>query len=82
MDTARDIREEEVVVIRCPKCASSDIRYSYTQTLWDMVLDLLFSLDAFRCRSCRYRFHKFDPNGEDEVVQARREPRSNEPSKF
>jgi hypothetical protein len=30
------------------------------------LLDLLFSMDAFRCRSCRRRFHKFDPGGDDE----------------
>jgi DNA-directed RNA polymerase subunit RPC12/RpoP len=50
--------------VRCPKCASTDVRYSYTQTTWDLILDLLFSMDAFRCRSCRHRFHKFDP-GDD-----------------
>jgi ribosomal protein L40E len=52
--------------VRCPKCGSTDVRYSYTQTAWDMILDLLFSMDAFRCRSCRKRFHKFDPGGDDE----------------
>jgi hypothetical protein len=31
-------------------------------------MDLLFSMDAFRCRSCRQRFHKFDPGGDDEAV--------------
>jgi ribosomal protein L40E len=49
--------------VRCPKCASTDVRYSYTQTTWDLIMDLLFSMDAFRCRSCRHRFHKFDPGG-------------------
>ena len=29
-------------------------------------MDLLFSMDAFRCRSCRARFHKFDPGGDEE----------------
>jgi hypothetical protein len=47
--------------VRCPKCASTDVRYSYTQTTWDLIVDLLFSMDAFRCRRCRHRFHKFDP---------------------
>ena len=46
--------------VRCPKCGSTDVRYSYQQSKWDMVLDLLFSMDAFRCRSCRARFHKYD----------------------
>jgi hypothetical protein len=54
--------------VRCPKCGSSDVRYSYTQTKWDLIMDLLFSMDAFRCRSCRQRFHKFDPGGDDEAV--------------
>jgi len=31
-----------------------------------MIMDLLFSMDAFRCRSCRVRFHKFDPGGDEE----------------
>jgi hypothetical protein len=44
------------------------VRYSYTQTKWDLIMDLLFSMDAFRCRSCRARFHKFDPGGDDEPV--------------
>jgi DNA-directed RNA polymerase subunit RPC12/RpoP len=52
--------------VRCPKCASTDVRYSYTQNAWDMVLDLLFSMDAFRCRSCRHRFHKFDVGDDEE----------------
>ena len=56
--------------VRCPKCGSTDVRYSYTQTKWDLMLDLLFSMDAFRCRSCRRRFHKFDPGGEEEDVPA------------
>jgi hypothetical protein len=53
--------------VRCPKCGSSDVRYSYTQTKWDLILDLLFSMDAFRCRSCRRRFHKFEPGVEKEM---------------
>lgn len=51
--------------VRCPKCGSTDVRYSYTQSTWDMILDLLFSMDTFRCRSCRRRFHKFDAGGDD-----------------
>ena len=61
--------------VRCPKCASTDVRYSYTQTTWDLVLDLLFSMDAFRCRSCRKRFHKFDPGGEEDEHELVREKR-------
>jgi hypothetical protein len=57
------MNETPKATVRCPKCASTDVRYSYTQTVWDMILDLLFSMDAFRCRSCRKRFHKFDPDG-------------------
>jgi hypothetical protein len=34
------------------------------------MLDLLFSMDAFRCRSCRCRFHKFIP-GEEEPAGSR-----------
>ena len=63
--------------VRCPKCASTDVRYSYKQSRWDALLDLLFSMDAFRCRSCRARFHKYDPGGEDfEEEQAARPERS------
>ena len=54
---------------RCPKCGSSDVRYSYQQTKWDLIVDLLFSMDAFRCRSCRVRFHKFDPGGGDDLEE-------------
>jgi hypothetical protein len=56
----------EMEPVRCPKCASPDVRYSYTQTTWDLMLDLLFSMDAFRCRSCRCRFHKFDPRDDEQ----------------
>lgn len=62
--------------VRCPKCASTDVRYSYTQTTWDLILDLLFSMDAFRCRSCRSRFHKFDPGGDDEGRQSPKKARA------
>jgi DNA-directed RNA polymerase subunit RPC12/RpoP len=67
--------------VRCPKCASTDVRYSYTQTTWDLILDLLFSMDAFRCRSCRHRFHKFDP-GDDaaETENAIQETKSVKPA--
>ena len=51
--------------LRCPKCGSTDVRYSYTQTTWDLIIDMLFSMDAFRCRSCRHRFHKFHPGGDE-----------------
>jgi len=61
---------EDKAQVRCPKCASTDVRYSYTQTTWDMFLDLVFSMDAFRCRSCRARFHKFDPRDEEEIIDA------------
>ena len=65
--------------VRCPRCGSSKVRYSRKQTIWDSILDLLFSMEAFRCRSCRARFHKFDP-GEDEeeeevAVKAEEEPK-------
>ncbi len=68
--------------IICPKCASADVRYSYTQGKWDMFLDLLFSMDAFRCRSCRARFHKYDPGGdeEEEVVERPRRSRADDHS--
>ena len=52
--------------VRCPNCASADVRYSYTRTTWDSILDVLFAMDAFRCRSCRHRFHKFDPGTDDQ----------------
>ena len=68
--------------VLCPKCASADVRYSYTQSRWDMFLDLLFSMDAFRCRSCRARFHKYDPGGdeEEEVVEWPRRRRGDDES--
>lgn len=60
--------------VRCPKCASSDVRYSYTQSTWDMILDLLFSMDAFRCRSCRHRFHKYDSGDDQDHSDSGTEP--------
>ncbi len=67
--------------VRCPKCASTDVRYSYTRTTWDLILDLLFSVDAFRCRSCRHRFHKFDPGDEGvETEETSKEAKSIEAS--
>jgi hypothetical protein len=68
----------------CPKCASADVRYSYTQSKWDAFLDLLFSMDAFRCRSCRARFHKYDAGGDEEeeedVVERPRRRRGDDQS--
>jgi hypothetical protein len=45
-----------------------------------MFLDLVFSMDAFRCRSCRARFHKFDPRDEEEILEADKPPASGRPS--
>jgi len=61
--------------VRCPKCASTDVRYSYTQTKWDLLLDLLFSMDACRCRSCRARFHKYNPGVDDEEPESVLDPK-------
>ncbi len=60
--------------VRCPKCGSSDVRYSYTKTAWDTIMEVVFSMDAFRCRSCRWRFHKYDP-GVAEAEIERSEPK-------
>src|SRR5690349_1361362 len=64
--------------ITCPRCGSSKVRYSHKQTIWDSFLDLLFSMEAFRCRSCRARFHKFDPGEEKEIEEA--VPETGEPA--
>ena len=64
--------------VRCPKCGSLDVRYSYSQTTWDTIIETLFSMEAFRCRSCRRRFHKFDPAGDDEE-RPREEPPEERP---
>jgi len=64
--------------VRCPKCGSSDVRYSYTQTKWDMIMNVLFSMDAFSCRSCRHRFHKFDPGGDEQEAGGRKGKRKEE----
>jgi hypothetical protein len=45
--------------VRCPRCASANIRYSNAQTVWDRALNLVLALDAIRCRSCRHRFHRY-----------------------
>jgi hypothetical protein len=48
-----------------------------------MVLHLLFSMDAFRCRSCRARFHKYDPGAKAEeagVEKTRRGRRDDDES--
>jgi hypothetical protein len=50
--------------VYCPKCGSFDVRYSYRQSTWDLMLDVLFSMDAYRCRACRSRFHKYDRAGD------------------
>ena len=68
-------------VVRCPKCSSSDVRYSYSQTFWDMILEL-FSMVTFRCRTCRRRFHKFNSGGDGfEVVHIAGQPGSDDASK-
>jgi hypothetical protein len=42
--------------MNCPKCASADIRRSQQET-WGDMLYALRGRRAFRCRSCRCRFH-------------------------
>jgi hypothetical protein len=39
-------------------------------------MDLLFSMDAFRCRSCRHRFHKFNPGGDEPDSETEEAPKS------
>jgi hypothetical protein len=56
-------------IVRCPKCGSADIRYSRKRGVLDSVMDVFFSMDAFRCRSCRGRFRKFDQGIEEEDEQ-------------
>lgn len=54
--------------VRCPKCYSLDVRYS-KRGMWDSMLDLLFHMEVFRCRSCRKRFHLYIPDdGEDSAT--------------
>jgi len=51
--------------VRCPKCFSLDVRYS-KRGMWDSILDFLFHMEVFRCRSCRRRFHLYVPDDGDE----------------
>ena len=41
--------------LRCPKCKSTDVRYSRERTLLD-VIPRLFAMRPVRCRFCRKRF--------------------------
>ncbi len=50
--------------VRCPKCFSLDVRYS-KRGMWDAVLDMLFHMEVFRCRSCRKRFHLYIHDDEE-----------------
>jgi len=43
--------------LRCPKCFSVDVRYGHREWL-DEILEWLFSMEVFRCRACRKKFHK------------------------
>jgi len=45
------------VGFRCPKCGSSDVRRSKAEGFWDALLRLRGHW-PFRCRSCRFRFHR------------------------
>jgi hypothetical protein len=51
--------------VRCPNCFSLDVRYS-KRGMWDSILDFLFHMEVFRCRSCRRRFHLYVPDDGDE----------------
>ena len=56
--------------VRCPKCYSLDVRYS-KRGMWDSVLDLLFHMEVFRCRSCRKRFHLYIPDDAEKSESGR-----------
>ena len=43
---------------RCPKCGWQDVRLSHSKGAVDSFLSM-FSVHAFRCRSCGMRFHRF-----------------------
>ncbi len=42
--------------MKCPKCGSTELRKSRHGKLSDVV-QALFGRNAYRCRSCRVRFH-------------------------
>jgi hypothetical protein len=42
--------------VHCPRCQSTDLRYSDATALIDLVM-WLYRKHALRCRACRNRFH-------------------------
>ena len=45
------------VGFKCPKCGSTDVRRSKTGGFWDAIHRFMGHW-PFRCRSCRFRFHR------------------------
>jgi DNA-directed RNA polymerase subunit RPC12/RpoP len=43
-------------LVKCPKCGSTDVRYSDGIAIWDLVM-WLRRKHAVRCRNCRLRFY-------------------------
>jgi hypothetical protein len=49
---------------RCPNCGWQDVRPSHSRSAFGMALSL-FSIAAFRCRSCSHRFYRFHRKAHD-----------------
>ena len=48
--------------MNCPKCGSADVRRSRQET-WSDAFQAVCGRQAFRCRSCRFRFHRQEAAG-------------------
>ena len=48
-------------MLRCPRCDSQHIRASYSKSTLDSVVKWLLNKVPFRCRKCRLRFYRREP---------------------
>ena len=46
---------------KCPLCASQDVRISHSRTILDFFVTLFLDRVPFRCRKCRLRFYRPEP---------------------
>jgi len=55
---------------KCPLCDSQNIRISYSKKILDYFFKWLLNRVPFRCRKCRLRFYRREPQLSTVLVEA------------
>lgn len=57
---------------RCPRCGSQYVRISYSRKMLDSLAWWFLNRVAFRCRKCRLRFYRKEPQQNTDYLRGLR----------